>query len=415
MNRHMLRHCAKLSALLVAATLALTTEARARSPVTEVTSGLLIPLGITQSNQGNLIVAETGTFASHTGRISIVYPRRGIRQTLLDGLPSGINDVSEPSGPAGVFMRGRTLYVAIGIGDGIQAGPSPGTAVGNPNPSSPIFSSILAIHFSAHVEKTTTGFTITTADQQALASGERVTLSHGGGDRIAIELIANFPDFTPNPLPLVPENVRGSNPFDLVAYGAQLYVTDGGQNMVRQVDIRTGAFSVLATFPNIPNPLFNPTPPPASLGGPFVEAVPTGIRLFKGRLLVTLFRGFPFPAGTSVVEQVDPLTGQHAPFITGLKTAIDVLVTRENDHHDRGDDGDRRDDDDRGDHGAYLVLQHASGPVLSGPGLLQRFTMDGPPTLVTNSLNRPTSMTLDKKTGTLYVTEIVDGRVVAIR
>lgn len=107
MNRHMLRHFAKLSALLVAATLALTTEARAQSPVTEVISGLLTPLGITQSNQGNLIVSETGTFASHTGRISIVDPR-GSRQTLLDGLPSGINDVNEPSGPAGVFMRGRT-------------------------------------------------------------------------------------------------------------------------------------------------------------------------------------------------------------------------------------------------------------------------------------------------------------------
>lgn len=224
--------------------------------------------------------------------------------------------------------------MAIGIGDGIQAGLFPGTAVGNPNPSSPIFSSILAIHFSAHVEKTTTGFTLTPADQQALASGERVTLSHGGRNKIVIKLIANFPNFTPNPLPFFAENVRGSNPFDLVAFGAQLYVTDGGQNMVRQVDIRTGAFSVLATFPNIPNPLFNPTPPPASLGGPFVEAVPTGIRYFNGRLLVTLFRGFPFPAGTSVVEQVDPLTGQHAPFITGLKTAIDVLVTREDDDDD---------------------------------------------------------------------------------
>jgi hypothetical protein len=162
---------------------------------------------------------------------------------------------------------------------------------------------------------------------------------------------------------------------------------------------------------NIPNPLFNPTPPPASLGGPFVEAVPTGIRYVNGRLLVTLFRGFPFPAGTSVVEQVDRLTGQHAPLITGLKTAIDVLVTREDDDGDRGDDG----DGDRDDHRAHLVLQHASGPVLSGPGLLRRFTMDGPPTLVTSGLNRPTSMILDKKTGTLYVTEIVGGRVVAIR
>ena len=295
--------------------------------------------------------------------------------------------------------------MAIGIGDGIQAGPFPGTAVGNPKPTSPIFSSILAIHFSAQVERTTTGFTLTPAHQKALARGERVTLSHGGGNRIVIELVANFPNFTPNPLPFFPDNVRGSNPFDLVAVGDQLYVTDGGQNLVRQVDIQTGASSALATFPSIPNPLFNPQSPAS--GGPFVDAVPTGIHYFDGRLLVTLFRGFPFPAGTSVVEQVDPLTGHHAPFITGLKTAIDVLGTRK-DVNDHGDDGNR---DDR----AYLVLQHVSGPILSGPGLLQRFTMDGPSTLVASGLNRPTSMILDKKTGTLYVTEIVGGRVVAIR
>ena len=76
----------------------------------------------------------------------------------MDGLPSGINDVNEASGPAGLFMPGRTLYVAIGIGDSILAGPFPGTARPNPNPSSPIFSPVLAIHFSANVEKTTAGY-----------------------------------------------------------------------------------------------------------------------------------------------------------------------------------------------------------------------------------------------------------------
>ncbi len=33
--------------------------------------------------------------------------------------------------------------------------------------------------------------------------------------------------FTPNPLPLVPANVRLSNPFDLVVVDDQVYVTDG--------------------------------------------------------------------------------------------------------------------------------------------------------------------------------------------
>jgi hypothetical protein len=279
-------------------------------------------------------------------------------------------------------MRGRTLYVAIGIGDSILAG-SP--ALPNPNPSSPIFSSVLAIHFSANVEKTTAGFTLTFANQQALASGEKVTLQNDRSDKIAVELVANFPDYTFNP-------VRGSNPFDLVVGGDQVYVTDGGQNSLRQVDIPTGAFSTLAAFPNISNPLF------PGVGGPFVEAVPTGLRYSDGQLLVTLFRGFPFPAGTSEVRSVDPETRAQAPFITGLKTATDVLPLREgSDTHD-------------------LVLQHASGagPFFTPPGLLLHFeTPGGPPTIIANCLTRPTSMTLDEKTSTLYVTELA-GRIVAI-
>lgn len=163
--------------------------------------------------------------------------------------------------------------------------------------------------------------------------------------------------------------------------------------MLWQVDMPTGAFSVLASFPRIPNPLPGP---------PFVEAVPTGIAYSDGQLLVTLFRGFPFPVGSSVVEQVDPATGAHSPFITGLKTAIAITPFREK----AGT--------------AYFVLQHASQPgppasPASQPGLVLRFDSDGtPPTLIANCLTRPTSMALDEKTATLYVTEYSTGRLVAI-
>ncbi len=380
-----------LLCLAAASTMFSSLHVQAQCPPHELISGLQIPLGITQSNLGNLLVSETGTTIPNTGRISIL-DLDGNRRTLLDGLPSGINDVNEPAGPAGLFMRGRTLYVAIGIGDTILAGPLPGTALPNPNPSSPIFSSVLAIHFSAFVELTTTGFTLTFANQQALASGEKVRLRKGWGHKVTVELVANFPDYTPNPLPTLPNNVRQVNPFDLVVVGHQVYVTDGGQNSLWQVEIPTGAFSTLAAFPNIPNPLF------PGVGGPFVEAVPTGLRYSGGQLLVTLFRGFPFPPGTSQVLSVDAETGAQAPFITGLKTAIDVLPVRE-----------RRDTH-------YLVLQHASGPgpFITPPGLLLHFeTPGGRQTTIADCLTRPTSMTLDKKTSTLYVTELA-GRIVAI-
>jgi len=349
-------------------------------------------MGMALSNQGNVLVSETGTATPHSGRISIVEPS-GNRRTLLDGLPSGRSDVGDPAGPAGIAMRGRTLYALMSIGDAVLASPVPTRNLANPDVSSPIFSSILAIHFSAQVEKTTAGFTLSSADEQTLAAGQGVHLSNGGGDTVDIALVANFPDYVPDPLPGFPAIVRGSNPFGLVVVADQLYVTDGGRNLVWLVDIPTGSFFPLATFATIPNPLF------PGVGGPAVEAVPTGIDYVNGQLLVTLFRGVPFAPGTSTVVQIDPSTGVQSSFLSGLKTAIGVLGIK-----DRGDE-------------SYLVLQNSSGPLpfFAGPGLVLQFdSPGGAPTMLANCLARPTAMLRDEKTGTLYVTELLSGRIVAL-
>ena len=383
-----------LTTLVLIAFAVLFATPEASGQCNELTSGLLRPIGITRSNQGNLIVSETGTATPNTGRISIVDPS-GNRRTLLDGLPSGISDVGDPSGPDGLFMQGRTIYVAIGVGDVGRSlalpPPLPPVTIPNPNPiSSPLFSSILAINFSAATESVTNGFTLSLADQQSLAGGQTITLSNGGVDKVSIKLVANFPDYTPNPLPFFAGNIRLSNPFDLTVVEDQIFVTDGGQNMVRKVDAATGTFSTLATFPTIPNPL--------PVGPPVVEAVPTGIRYNGDQLLVTLFRGVPFPPGASVVEQIDPETGAHGPFISGLKTAISVLPVTE--------DGDTD----------YLVLQHAAatGPFFPPPGSVLRFdTPASSPSVVANCVTRPTSMSLDRKAQILYVSEL-GGRIVAI-
>jgi hypothetical protein len=98
--------------------------------------------------------------------------------------------------------------------------------------------------------------------------------------------------------------------------------------------------------------------------------------------------------------RVDPLTGSQSPLIEGLKTGMGVLPIRE--------------DDDRGETLKHLVLQHASGPVLTPPGLLLRFdTPAGPPATLASCFTAPTAMTLDQKTGILYVTEL-GGRIVSI-
>jgi len=359
----------------------------------DVTSGLREPLSSSLTNQGNLLVSETGNAALHSGRISIVDPL-GNRRTLIDGLPSAINDVNEPAGPAGIFMRGRTLYVAMGTGDAGRAGPAPGTTVPNPNPiSSPIFSSVLGIQFSANTENTTTGFTMTTADEQALANGDTVVLSDAAGSKLKISMIVDFPNYVSNPLPTFAGNIQLSNPYALVPVDDVLYVTDGGRNRVWQIDLLTETFSTLVTFPAIPNPLFGIVP----AGGPFLDAVPTGITAVDNKLLVTLFRGVPFPPGTSTVQEIDIASATQSVLIGNRKTAVGVLALDE--------DGDV-------DH---LVLQHASaGPFFGGPGLVLRFeNPTEPPTVVPSCLVRPTSMTLNKKTGTLFVTEY-SGRVVAV-
>jgi hypothetical protein len=397
MNAYKLRFFQSTGLSLVSTALAiLLGTAQASAQCTELISGLQLPLGTALTNQGNLLVSESGTGAAGTGRISIVDPT-GNRQTLLDGLPSAINDVGEQSGPAGLFMRGRTLYLAMGTGDAGRPGPFPGTTIPNPaGPSSPIFSSILAIHFSARVERITSGFTLTTADEQALADGQVVTLLNAANDRLTIYMIANFPDYVPDPLPFFEDNVALSNPYHLLALGEHLFVTDGGRNLVWNVNVQTHSFSELVSFPDIPNPAF------PAVGGPFLDAVPTGLASFEGQLLVTLFRGFPFPPETSTVELVDPQTGSDTEFIAGLRTAIDIDVLPIS---NRG-------------HPEYLVLQHTSGDVLlppfTGPGLLLRFaTPDGEPTVVADCLTRPTSMSFDRRRGTLYVSEF-GGRVVTI-
>src|SRR5689334_6130623 len=85
------------------------------------------PAKLTLTPLGNLLVAEVGTAtaAPNTGRVSIVDPD-GTRRTLIDGLPSApTNAANTPSGPSGLFLSGRTLYVTIGEGDVTRPGPFP--------------------------------------------------------------------------------------------------------------------------------------------------------------------------------------------------------------------------------------------------------------------------------------------------
>lgn len=381
MTRLMSAALSIMTVLLLASSLA-----DAQCPVSVLTTGLKAPGKIIFSTSGNLLVAEQGN-GLNTGRISIIDKDSGSRRTLLDGLPSAFAvPNNDPSGPSALAMRGRTLYVAIGGGDEVLSGPLPNSFIPNPNPSSALFSSVLSIHFSANSEKNTNGFALSLTDQLNLNNGATVDLDNGGGDKMSIKLVVNFPDYVPEPRPGLPNGVRQSNPFGLAIHGDQLYVPDASANLVRAVDIENGTFSILTTFAPLPNN--------RGFGPPVVEAVPDSVRLVGKQLLVTLLTGFPFPIGNAQVRAVDIETGTNAPFITGLTSAIDVLP-----------DGD----------GGYLTLEFSTNMLAPGPGRLRYYASPtATPVVVANCLISPTSMAQAPKGADLFVTEIFTGRVMKI-
>ena len=202
-------------------------------------------------------------------------------------------------------MRGRTLYVLMSIGDSVlRRLQVPTRNLANQRVSSPFSAPFMAIHFSAHVEKTTAGFTLSPADEQTLAAGPSVHLSNGSGDAVDIELVANFPDYISDPCRASRRSCVARTRSALMVVADQLYVTDGGRNLVcRRGRYLDGQFLPARHLPG------NPRPSSPAVGGPVVDAVPTGIDYADGELLVTLFRGVPFAPGTSAVVQIDPSTG----------------------------------------------------------------------------------------------------------
>ncbi|HEY5838212.1 MAG TPA: ScyD/ScyE family protein [Pyrinomonadaceae bacterium] len=349
-------------------------------------AALRAPTKLIFTQHSNLLVSEAGTGANN-GRISIVDPVSGARRTLLDGLPAGFAEAGRgSSGPSGLAIRGRTLYITIGGGDSTLPGSANNTRIANPTPSSPIFSSVLAVEFTPHVEQTTEGFTLTLADQLALQNGSEVNLNNGGDDKIKVRLVADFPDYTPEPRHDEPNHVRLSDPLGLVIAANQLFIVDSDSNAIRIVEIQTGEATTLTQFGAV------------SSGRFAAEAIPASIRFFGDQLLVSLMTSNPFPTGAAQVRMLDPATGSNEPFISNLTAAIDVLPIR-----------------GRGRASEFLTLELSADMQAGAPGRMRRFSSpDATPVVVANCLNSPTSMARDERTGDLYITEIFTGRIVKV-
>jgi hypothetical protein len=350
-------------------------------------TGLRAPTKMITTPKGNLMVAEAG-MGPNTGRISIL-DLSGNRRTLIDGLPSGFAPPNgAPSGPSGLALRGRRLFVVIGNGDGTVNGPVQGSELPNPNPSSAFLSSVLSVRLSPLAEETTQGFIMTPDDQQALLSHGFLKLSDGADNQLLIEVVKNFPNYTFD----FPTTVRASNPFGIVIKGNLLYVVDASQNLIYEVDSDTGASRTLIRFPAKANPL--------PFGPPFIDAVPNSIHLQGKSLLVSFLTGFPFPAGAAEVRKIRLVNTANEPFINGLSSAIDVLAAP-------GGGGQE----------VFYTLEFSTNMLTPNtPGRLSRFNpADGSLTPLQTNLISPTNMALDEASGNLFVTEIFTGQIIRVQ
>jgi hypothetical protein len=395
--------------------LALAATAAIAQPV--LVAGAATPFKLARTPGGNFLLTESGTGA-HDGAVHVVSVW-GDRFRLLSGLPSAVTSEGGAIGPTGVADAHRTVYIVLGEGDSLGESVPP-TQVPNPEGiSSAIFSSLLRARFEPVPDGIREGFALTAADHQALADGHTVVKTNDSGERVEIDLLADFRDLAPDPV----LSVRQSNPFAATVAGGltaddldelgfagdvaaadffarlfpdtalgrrfeerrRVYVVDAGMNTVVEVDAVTGRWRVLARVPPQPNPLF------PGFGGPVMDPVPTGIHLAaSGELLVTILPGFPFPPGAAKVLSVDRASGALTTRFDGLSSATDVLEVG----------------------GATYVVELSTDFLAGAPGRVVRFAAPGAaPEVVAGGLIGPTGLAHDPSRDELLVAESFTGRV----
>jgi hypothetical protein len=344
-------------------------------------TGLVGPIKLDVSEGGSLVVSERGNGAND-GQLSVV-DRHGNVRLLLGGLPSGIEVTGVPSGPTSVVVRGCcSLDLAVGEGDTLRF-PDPMEGPKQlPNlqgAASPLFSSVLRIAVNRPLDEIGGGWTLSREDHDVLADGFTVRLTNPAAESVWVRLIADLKDFRPDSF----TNVRGSNPFGMARgkHPESLLIADGGQNSL----VELTPFFVPKTLVR-----FAPVPNPPEVGFP-TDAVPTSVRPWHGgRVLMTLFGGVPFAAGTSSVRIVDLEERTQEMLIGGLTSASDVLSI-----------------------GSKLYVLELSANLMGGaPGRLLRFaTPTGSGQEIVGGLIGPSGMVYSPRHRAIFIAELFAGQI----
>ena len=244
-----------------------------------VATGLTNPRGFTWGPDGALYVAESGTpppgyqpamgppdpnapvVTNRNGRITRI-AADGTRRTIADGLPVMVGQMGHTIGVAGVAFIGDQLYAII------SAGPVHGW------PDFP-----------------------------------------GGVYRVGMDgtltLIVNTDAFNvANPAAFIPPVDELSQPYDMIAVGGRLYITDGNRDQVFEVDPAAPEGSRIRRLADL------------SRGHPVLTGITLGP---DGNLYVTNLTPAPFPAGGGRVWRIR-LGGQVSEVAAGVSAGVGIAA-----------------------------------------------------------------------------------------
>lgn len=250
-----------------------------------VASGLINPRGFTWGPDGSLYVAEAGTppagykpaggppvpgtppVINNNGRISRI-GADSVRTTVVDGLPVFVGPIGDTVGPAGLAFVGDTLYAIISAGAGHGHPDFPG--------------GVYAVN----------------------ADG-------------TVDLVANTDDYTVANPPVdcahcgTPTDEL-SNPYDVVAVGGKLYITDGNKDVIHVVDPAAPADQRITRFVDL---------------SPTGHNVLTGLTVAPdGSFYVVNLTSAPFPTAAGVLRRISA-AGAVSEVAGGLTAATGVAVS----------------------------------------------------------------------------------------
>lgn len=190
----------------------------------------------------------------------------------------------------------------------------------------------------------------------------------GPGDELReVSDVGEFNNDHPPP-PQNGDAVPYGNPYDMVALGRKLYISDGNYNRVLEADPYTGALRILATF----------YPGPVTVG---MTPSPDGKELY-----IAQYGNAPYLPGSGYITAVTP-DGKVRKAVTGLTTPIDMAFGKD---------------------GTLYVLQYAGKfdaknlKYVPYTGSLLRVDKDGSQHVLMTKLMFPTALTTGPD-GALYV------------